>query len=118
MSEWDWVTGNCPRVMLAHFGGTLTERKRRLFACGCCHTVRHLITDERSWQAVLLAERYADDLATAAELEHISHLANSIWLDMDDPVRRLACEAAFRSAIVYKEELWQIDLAWADAALA
>ncbi len=118
MSEWDWITGTNPRVLLSFLRGRISERKRRLFACACCRLVRHLLIDERSWEAVLLAERYADGLATVAELSEAADVANQIHLDMDDRVRRLAAEAAFRCTVDYPEELWQLDHAWSDAALA
>ena len=120
MSEWDWVTGNSPRGMLSYLRDRLSERKRRLFACACCHMVRHLIVDERSWQAVELAERHADGLVSATELDAAAEVANGIYLDREDPVRCRAAEAAFRSAITstFAEELWQLDLVWSDAALA
>ena len=118
MGDWDWVTVNNPRLLLDYVRGRVSERKRRLFACACCHMVRHLIVDERSWHAVTLAEEYADDLATAAEVDAAAHIANAIHLDMEDRVRRLAAEAAFKSAIIPPEEMWQLDGVWADAALA
>ena len=118
MGAWDWVTSNHPRVMLTFLRGHVSERKRRLFACACCHMVRHLIVDERSWHAVQLAERHADGLATAAELDAAAEIANGIWLDMADRVRKRAGEAAFQCAMALPEELWQLDWTWAAAALA
>jgi hypothetical protein len=120
MGEWDWVTGNNPRVMLSFLGSQVSERKRRLFACACCHMVHHLIADDRSWHAVELAERYADGLASVGQLDAAANTANDIYLDSQDLVRTRGAQAAYRSAITttFAEELWQLDLVWRDAALA
>ena len=44
------------------------EREMRLFAVECARSVQHLITDKRSLDALDVAERYANGLATQAEL--------------------------------------------------
>jgi hypothetical protein len=78
-----------------------------------------MLADERSRKAVESGEQYADELIQFAEIEQVAHAANSAWLDdTEDPILRLAGETAFKCAIPDADELWQIDLAWADAALA
>lgn len=49
--------------------GIVDDRTLRLFACRCVREVWHLLTDERSRNAVEVAERYADGLATDEDLE-------------------------------------------------
>jgi hypothetical protein len=84
MDEADWLARDDPVAMLAQFippGGRssrtghklnsfpTTDRKLRLFAVACCRQVWYLLTDECSRRAVEVAERYADGLATAEELD-------------------------------------------------
>lgn len=118
MTEADWLVCTHPRVMLGGLDDRGSERKRRLFACASCHKVRHLMSDDGSWNAVLAAERYADGLATAEELDEAAGVANGNMLDADNRIRRRADEAAYQSAVILADELFQLDLAWANAALA
>src|SRR5262245_43459439 len=46
-----------------------SKRKRRLVGCACCRHIWHLIPDERSRSAVLVAEQFVDGLADHNELE-------------------------------------------------
>jgi hypothetical protein len=54
--------------MLAALQGSVSERKLRLFAAGCCRRIEHLFRDERSRRAVETAERQADGLASEGDL--------------------------------------------------
>ncbi len=58
--------------------GLLSERKARLFAAAACRRVWHLLADERLQKAVVVAERYADGLATAEELLLAQHAAYGV----------------------------------------
>src|SRR5947209_17811038 len=49
-------------------GSQHDSRKLRLFAVACCRDVAHLLEDSRSLEALRVVERYADGLATEAEL--------------------------------------------------
>jgi hypothetical protein len=45
------------------------DKEKRLFAVFCAKQVQHLMTDERSYEAIEVAEKYANGLATEKELE-------------------------------------------------
>jgi hypothetical protein len=59
----------------------VSARKLRLYACACCRRVGDLLTDERSRQAVEVAERAADGLATEPEVRAAESAA---WDAMND----------------------------------
>jgi hypothetical protein len=67
MDEWEWLECDDPWVMLKVVADKLMERKIRLFAVACCRSVWHLLTDDRSRQAIEVAERFADGDATESE---------------------------------------------------
>lgn len=67
MTELDWLASTEPEKMLESVPAA-GVRKLRLFAAACCRSVERLLTDARSWEAVEVAERFADGRATPAEL--------------------------------------------------
>jgi len=68
MTEKEWVACAELRPMLVFLKNKATDRKLRLFACGCCRLAWHLFTDEPSRQSVEVAERFSDGKATDEEL--------------------------------------------------
>ena len=57
----------------------LEDRELRLYACWCARQIWHLLTDERSRTAVMVAERHADGLATDAEFTAAGAAAWAAW---------------------------------------
>jgi hypothetical protein len=66
MTEADWNSCTDPEKMLEllRARGQASERKLRLFACGYCRGVWHLLSDKCSRRAVEVVERFADGRAT------------------------------------------------------
>ena len=58
----DWL------IWIASRRGVLTDKAARLFACWCVRQVWHLLKDERSKDAVRVAEKFAHGKATAKQL--------------------------------------------------
>jgi hypothetical protein len=79
MTEAEWLACTDPNPMQAFLGDKGNERKLRLFAVACCRRIWHLLTDQRSREAVEVAERYADGRVTDEELETASERAHVVW---------------------------------------
>jgi hypothetical protein len=79
VNETEWLACGDPGPMLGFLWGKASERKRRLFECACCRRVWRELVDESSRKAVTVAERFADGLATADELESASLEADAAW---------------------------------------
>lgn len=80
MTEQDWLACTDPEKML-EFEKQLplgSARKQRLFACACCRQAGDLIVDGRCWEAIEVAERYADDLADADDIVWAFQVAHEI----------------------------------------
>jgi hypothetical protein len=69
MTEKVWESCKNPEKMLGFVLNGASPRKLRLFACACVRQFWHLLTDERSRQAVEVAERYAEGQARRKELD-------------------------------------------------
>jgi hypothetical protein len=76
MTEAEWLACDDPKRMLKPLQGRASDRRLRLFACACCRAVWCYLSAPRSRGAVEVAERYADALATEAELQRAHVLAD------------------------------------------
>src|SRR5690242_15736852 len=102
MNEQEWLACSNPIGMLrVLFGGKYytygaalpakgsaphrpNDRKARLFCCACFRRMWPLLKDERSRRAVVIAERFADGMASAEELHQADILARDAWLDLSE----------------------------------
>jgi hypothetical protein len=82
MGEHDWLIGVDAQAMLDHALTFATERKLRLFACGCLRRYWPLLKFIRQRQAVEFAERWADGLA---DLDQRPAMEERLQMDAGDP---------------------------------
>lgn len=68
MTETGWKAAADPTLLLTYVKEHVSERKVRLLACACCRLIWEHLPDGRSRQAVEVAERYADGVATPRDL--------------------------------------------------
>jgi hypothetical protein len=72
MTEQEWLACDDTRKMLGLVRGEdrkcLPARRHRLFGVACCRRIWSLLIDARSRNAVEVAERYADGVATVDQL--------------------------------------------------
>src|SRR5262245_48229866 len=69
MTEAEWLTCTDLEKCLKFLRDKVSERKLRLFACGCCRRAWSALAVERGRTAVEIAENYADGSATLDELQ-------------------------------------------------
>jgi hypothetical protein len=80
MTEVEWLECTDVQKMLTFVAWSLGEkadRKSRLFAVACSRRVSHRMADERSREAIDVAERYADGMATLEQLQHANAQAKA-----------------------------------------
>jgi len=85
MTEAEWLACNHPAPMLKFLGRTVSQRKLRLFAVACCRRVLHCFGQERSREAIDVAERFADDRATPVELRAAALAAAEATFELANP---------------------------------
>ena len=93
MTEAEWLGCDDPLEMLhcLRGRGPVSDRKERLFAC-MCRRVWDLLVDDRSREAVEVAERYADGSANRDDLIVVQRKADAAY----QRARKQHGPAAFR----------------------
>jgi hypothetical protein len=92
MTEQEWLECDEPVQLLKRARFRSYQRKSRLFAVACCRRIWDALVDERSRQAVEVAERHADGLATDEALRLACEAAHAAHREMFDTVGKVgAC---------------------------
>jgi hypothetical protein len=73
-------------LYLGEIGARPSERKLRLFGCACVRGVWKHLPEDAHRQAIEVCERFADNLASAAELRAVRELAHGTYEGIGDIV--------------------------------
>ena len=92
------------------------EREMRLFAVECARSVQHLMTDKRSFDALDVAERYANKLATQTELDAARAAALAAGAAVWAAAWAAALAARDAAGAAARAAAWAVALAAGDAA--
>lgn len=98
MTEDEWLASGDPALMLTFLKRKGSQRKRRLFAVECCRRVWDYASDERSRNAVVVAEQFADGLANGSRLEAAQKEAKRASQQAYDPTAWLCAFSAVKYA--------------------
>jgi hypothetical protein len=82
MTEGEWLYSTNAESMLSHLRSGASPRKLRLYVCASAYDVWHRMTDQRSQDAVVTAENFADGLADRGELISAFHAAHEAWKEI------------------------------------
>jgi hypothetical protein len=89
MTEDQWLSCDDWRQLIAFLNGRISKRKGTLYICAGLRCIWGLLYDEASREAVEVAERAADGLATKDELRESRYQAESPTFGYDFSVRFL-----------------------------
>jgi hypothetical protein len=96
VTEDAWVVCTDPQRMLKFLRGKASDRKLRLFACGCCRRVWDALTLTPVRRAVEAAEHYADGSVRDGELNQAHKRAISAYVrTLHRTVARMESDAAY-----------------------
>jgi hypothetical protein len=111
VTEVEWLECNDPEKLLKFLSGNANDRKLRLYLCAVGRQIWHLLKDQRSRDAVEVAEWYADGLTDAKALD-IAHRAachaahDQTGLPGMGESQIDAASAAWWAALTPQEDVW------------
>jgi hypothetical protein len=79
MTEAEWLECTDPTPMLGFVRNQTSDRKLRLLICACCRRVWDLLADDRSREAIEVAEQYADGSANRDDLIAVRRKADAAY---------------------------------------
>ncbi len=120
MTEFEWSECSSALEMLYYlksgagkaslrevFGQDESERKMRLFLIACCRRIWSMMSDERSREAVRVAEKFANGLVDGSELEKAHNDAAAAYVAI-----RKTKEASAYCAACCAEEVSRLEIDW------
>ena len=98
MTEQEWFDCTDPTPMLEFLRSKESTRKWRLFVCACVRAEWELLSDPRSRNAVIIAERFIEGMATLQELDQAGAAAVNVLDNTGSaPARSSSDPADFRA---------------------
>lgn len=83
MNEYTWLSDpDGPRAMLEYIVGRASKRKVRLYSCASVRRIWHLLLDDRSRNAIVSAEDYADGSIGKNDLFQVLMTAQAVITDL------------------------------------
>src|SRR4051794_39518102 len=68
MTEQEWLGSSDPQELIRHRARSTSDRQLRLIQVGCARRLWPLLVDQRSRDAILVAERFADGQVTERQV--------------------------------------------------
>ena len=118
MTEAEWLAWRtAPAAMLDAVRGKASERKVRLFIVGCCrrYRIETEIPDQKSWDAVHVAEWYADGNGARSDLEAARRDAEAFAGAGCPAALHATADDVWQGAVAMTqiiERMWQCDDYW------
>jgi hypothetical protein len=115
MTEDEWLACADPYPMVQAIEGKASDRKLRLFACGCLRIVHYLVTDSGRRKMIETAERWADGLVTDAEARAIlaaSPYESSVAWESGDNANEQAANRTAGSVLFASARVAAETVAW------
>jgi hypothetical protein len=101
MTEQEWLTCGDPQPMLGCLKGKASDRRLRLVAASFCRRIWRQMTDQRSREAVEVAERFADGDGTSRALRESRQVALGVLTTVSLQVsHRNGAEAAAATCLL------------------
>ncbi|OWK37985.1 flagellar hook-basal body complex protein FliE [Fimbriiglobus ruber] len=105
MTEAEWLAATDPVAMLEIVQDGTSDRKLRLLACAACRRVWDAMGDERSQDAVVAAERFADGSLPAAVFDEVRNAVVEAYHEHSRPSNEVANAVMLAACIVTLDSL-------------
>ncbi len=83
MTEEEWLATGDPTPMMEYVRGKVSDRKLRLYSCGCCRMVWDSLVNRRSREALVYSEAFSDGIGAVEELWMHEYWAEGVAYGLD-----------------------------------